>query len=92
MTKKRRRAIPLRPVQAGRPLEVRSVGDKGRLLFARIQGPMDLALAAAQQARDIAFQVTGEAMLEWEGLDADDGWKLNVTTMRWERYPVQTEG
>lgn len=82
--------MPVQAVpKAPKPLETRPVGDKAKLLYARAMGPVDAVLNAASNARTNTMQLAAEAMMEWEGLDADEGWRLNVDTLKWERYPKE---
>lgn len=91
MAKRSRRTLPF-PVQPGavshKPLEVRPLGDKAKLLYARANGAAEAAVIAANQALANTRNVIAEAMLDCDHLKESDGWKLNLDHMRWERHPM----
>lgn len=87
----KRRALKL--VQpANKVLETREISDKSKLHYSRAVGHADAVLNAAAQARANAMQLASEVMLATDKLNPDDGWKLNVDKMRYERYPKLSEG
>jgi len=65
--------------------------DTDKRLYERMMAGALGVLKTAQEAAQQTQQVVAEHLLVQAGLSADEGWRLNVDRMRWEKYPVSVE-
>lgn len=94
MAKKRNRNLLLvapKTASSNKP-QVKPVSDKALLLWARVVGPTQQAIAAQQQLLATAQEITAERMREWDGLN--EHWRLNASNPakpQWEYHPLPPE-
>jgi hypothetical protein len=85
----RQRIIKL--VNSNKPIADRPLTDTDKRLYERMMAGALGVLKVAQEAAQQTQQVVAEHMLAQAELSAEDGWRLNVDRMRWEKYAVTTE-
>ena len=81
----------LKLVNPNKPIANRSMTDTDKRLYERMMAGALGVLKTAQEAAQQTQQVVAEHLLVQAGLSADEGWRLNVDRMRWEKYPVSVE-
>lgn len=85
MSKRKRKVIPFPASKA--QVQVRALTDKERLLYEQFIRPAEQAVVAQQAALQAAREIVVEYMASLSGVDLDAGWRFNVETLRWEKFP-----
>lgn len=86
-----RRQKILKLTNPNAPIAHRGMTDTEKRLYERMMSGVLSVLKAAQESAQQTQQVVAEHMMAQAELSSEEGWRLNVDRLRWEKYPVEAE-